>query len=238
MGSTTADCLKQIFIGLDTSGPETGLAIVATERVLYEIRSGSGTNHNEALLLLLDQLLNTAGLKIEAISGIGFTIGPGMWTALRVGLSVVKGLALPRNIPVKGVNTLQALSVSACQTGEPVLAVMDARRGEVYAAVYWQDRVLIEPGALTPEKLARQVVNCKLATGFRAVGDGVELVKPALTAAGIQVVDTEIRRVSPVVVARLAIELLSRDGPDPLAEIEPIYLRRTDAEINREKRLS
>jgi tRNA threonylcarbamoyladenosine biosynthesis protein TsaB len=151
-----------------------------------------------------------------------------------VGLSVVKGLALPKLLPVKGVNTLQAIAATVGPVTLPVLTVMDARRGEVYAALYLNEQVLVQPSALEPVRLATLVAEHKT-TRVALAGDGRELVKPALKAAGIQFEDTGVCRASPVVVARLGMELLDRQGPDSIAELEPVYLRRTDAEINREK---
>jgi tRNA threonylcarbamoyladenosine biosynthesis protein TsaB len=236
MGSATTDCLKGIFLGLDTSGLRTGLALVTRERTVYEINTDTGISHNESLLLLLEQAFAAARVSIAELSGIGLTIGPGMWTALRVGLSVVKGLVLPQSLPVKGVNTLSAVSATAARTRLPVLAVLDARRGEVYAALYRQEAVLIPPCAVEPAQLATRVAEYNPGAGVALAGDGSELVKPALAAAGVQFEDTGVRQASPAVVARLGMELLNRDGPDGLAELEPVYLRRTDAEINRERR--
>lgn len=236
MGFATNDSLRYIFLGLDTSGPQTGLALVTQERILYETRSKAKITHNESLITLLLQAFEETGLNLEMVRGIGFTIGPGMWTSLRVGLSVIKGLALPRSLPVKGVNTLRAISETAGYDELPVLAVMDAKRGEVYAGLFYRERTVVEPRAMEPKQLASLVAKNQLGRVVVA-GDGSELIKPVLSVAGIQFCDVGVSLPSPIIIARLGIKLLDKYGPDPIDSLEPVYLRRTDAEINREKRL-
>lgn len=229
--------MNDIFLGLDTSGFQTGLALVSGGVVLYETRSSAGTSHNEALLLLIKRALDVTGLQLDQLSGICLTIGPGMWTGLRVGLSTVKGLALPGGIAVKGVNTLQVIAATASAGAGAVLAVMDARRNQVYASLYCGDQVLIPPQAETPDLLGSLIAERQVAGELVLAGDGTELVKAALSATGLRFVDSGVRVPKPAVIVRLGVELLKSQGPDRLPELEPIYLRRTDAEINFERRL-
>ncbi len=237
MGDTADGRVKDIFLGLDTSGFQTGLALVSGDAVLYETRSSAGTSHNESLLLLIRRALGAAGLQLDQLSGICLTIGPGMWTGLRVGLSAVKGLALPKGIAVKGVNTLQVIAATAGAGEGAVLAVMDARRNEVYASLYCGAQVLIPPQAETPDLLGSLIAERQVAGELVLAGDGSELVKAALSAAGLRFVDSGVRLPEPAVIVRLGVELLKSEGPDRLSELEPVYLRRTDAEINLEGRL-
>uniref|UniRef100_A0A7C3EMA9 tRNA (Adenosine(37)-N6)-threonylcarbamoyltransferase complex dimerization subunit type 1 TsaB n=1 Tax=candidate division WOR-3 bacterium TaxID=2052148 RepID=A0A7C3EMA9_UNCW3 len=237
MGDTADGRVRDIFLGLDTSGFQTGLALVSGGAVLYETRSSAGTSHNESLLLLIRRALDAAGLQLDQLRGICLTIGPGMWTGLRVGLSTVKGLALPKGIAVKGVNTLRVIAATAGAGGGAVLAVMDARRNELYAALYHGTRVLIPPQAGASPFLGRLVAERQPPGDLLLAGDGSELIKPVLSAMGIRFVDSGVRLPEPAVIVRLGVELLKSEGPDRLSELEPVYLRRTDAEINLEGRL-
>lgn len=237
MGGAAISFLRGVFLGLDTSGLQTGLALVESDRVLYEHRTtGSGT-HNEVLLPLISRALKAVGLTLEELSGILLAIGPGMWTGLRVGLSTVKGLALPGRIAVKGVNTLEAIAATANAGDRAVLAVIDARRGELYAGLYQGQRVLISPRPTAAQFLVRMAAELALPDELVLAGDGSGLIQPLLAAAGVRFVDSGVRQPAPAVIVRLGVELLQRLGPDRLEELEPLYLRRTDAELNREQRL-
>ncbi|MEO0005510.1 MAG: tRNA (adenosine(37)-N6)-threonylcarbamoyltransferase complex dimerization subunit type 1 TsaB, partial [candidate division WOR-3 bacterium] len=90
------------FLGLETSGRTTGLALVKDKRVVWEKRTPNEVSHNESLLPLIDTAFAQTEIKLNELTGICLTIGPGMFTSLRVGLSVTKGLAVARGLLVKG----------------------------------------------------------------------------------------------------------------------------------------
>jgi len=234
-----------IFLGLETSGLNSGLALVRDDDLVGELRldhSNYQATHNETIIAAIDQLCRGAGLAIDEITGICLTIGPGMFTALRVGLSVAKGIALPRGLPVKGVNTLQALSATVAQaTTELILTAIGAREGEVYAGLYQGERALIEPMTTTmvamSGELSRLCADCQLSPVIMVAGNAAEMVEPALTQLRIAVQKASVNVPSPAVVVKLGRALMQKEGPDDLMVLEPVYLRRTDAEINRERQL-
>lgn len=223
-----------LFLGIEASGNSTGVAIVDDRQTRVELRE-PGTNHNEVLPALVDRALATAGARIVEVGGIGVTIGPGMFTALRVGLSVAKGLALPHGIPVKGVSTLLALARTVNEPARPVLALIDAHRKQVYYGLFLGDRPLLEPGVVSPEELPGLLA--RFLTSDREVllaGNGSVLGEPELTRAGFKPCSTEVRLPAAWVVARVARECILSKGGDDLASLAPVYLRRTDAELQRE----
>jgi len=222
------------FLGIETSGAATGVAVLLEDRVVHETVL-PGICHNEVLPGLIAGALAGSGLTAGGLAGIGVTIGPGMFTSLRVGLAAAKGLALPHAIRLKGVNTLRALAAGAGEAGLPVLALVDARKHEVYAALYHGGRTLLEPGVFSPARLAARLGPLLTGPALLA-GDGVEPALPALLQLGVELRPTGIERPLPRVIAAIARDELAAGRADDVETLEPVYLRRTDAELNREKK--
>ncbi|MBM3315614.1 tRNA (adenosine(37)-N6)-threonylcarbamoyltransferase complex dimerization subunit type 1 TsaB, partial [candidate division WOR-3 bacterium] len=132
----------KLVLGIETSGTDTGVALLAGEQVLAEISCPSVSGHNENLLRLVRQALGAH--TVAGLAVIGVTIGPGMFTALRVGLAVAKGLALAAGAGLKGIGTLDALAAAVGGSGE-VLTLVDARRREVYAALFRGGAAVLGP---------------------------------------------------------------------------------------------
>ncbi|MGQ9707628.1 MAG: tRNA (adenosine(37)-N6)-threonylcarbamoyltransferase complex dimerization subunit type 1 TsaB [bacterium] len=259
MGVYSTIRAKGICLGLETSGSGTGVALVCDGSVVFEInthrnhcptdeKGGCRVTHNENLLLFIAVALGQAGLKPDSLDAIFLTIGPGMFTSLRVGLSVAKGLALPRNLPVKGINTLLALSMTAAEYTNlkayptqirdkvigPVLSLIDARKGELYAGLFQGEKALIEPLVISPEGLTELLYRVHLpGQGLIIAGDGAAIAEPLLKEAGFSLCKSGRVFPSPVTVVQLGASLMEKDGPDDLVSLEPVYLRRTDAELRR-----
>src|SRR5271154_1845007 len=127
-------------MGLDTGSAAAALAIVAHGRVIAELSPPLG-KHGSGLPAAVTALLDTAGLGLRDLAGLAVGIGPGSFTGLRVGLSYIKGLALVLDIPVAGVPSLDMMALCAAEaahltTGSLVCPTLDARKGEVYTALY------------------------------------------------------------------------------------------------------
>jgi tRNA threonylcarbamoyladenosine biosynthesis protein TsaB len=224
-------------LGIETSGIATGVALIRGDGIFFESVRLMQASHNEMLLSVIADALNAAGIRPAGLGGLGVTIGPGMFTSLRVGLSTAKGLAVAHATPIKGIGTLQALAASADSTQGPVLALVDARKSQVYAALFDGETVVIPPAVFTPEELVATLRQAGLKPGpLMLAGNGSAICKPLLRAAGIDVRPTNVAGPSPVVVARLAAQSLAAGISDDIETLEPLYLRRTDAELSREAR--
>ncbi len=157
-------------------------------------------------------------------------VGPGSFTGLRIGLATARGLAQGAGLPLAGVSTLRALAARAEAepefTAELVAGVIDARRGEAFAAV-WRDgtETLLAPAALAPDALAGRVA--ELPGRPLAVGDGAVAFRDELEAAGAVIPDdpSPLHRVDAATVARLG----AAQGPGEADAVLPDYLRRPDA---------
>jgi tRNA threonylcarbamoyladenosine biosynthesis protein TsaB len=200
---------------MDTATPATAVAVWAPDGPAVERRhdpaAGERPGHASRLLALVDEVVD----DWQAITRIAVGVGPGGFTGLRIGVATARGLAQARDLPLVGVSSLAAL---AAPHEGPVVAVIDARRGEVFAA---------SPGAFEPVALAPGALAARIAPGSLAVGDGAVRFRAELERAGAAVPadDSPLHRVSALEVCRLgaAGEPADRDA------LLPDYRREPDA---------
>lgn len=221
------------LLALETATGGAGLALAEGERVLAELVLGAERAVSEQLLPALDALLGLAGCGREEIEAYAISIGPGSFTGLRVGLATVKGLAFGGAAPVAAVPTLAALAAAVVAKG-PVAALLDARRGEVYAAVY------PSAGAIAPSILAEGVYEIgalaeRLPAGCAVVGEGALLHQEILRERGRELVlgGPGQACARPSEVARLGAKLLAAGTSARAEDLAPRYLRRAEAEVRR-----
>lgn len=221
-------------IGFDTSTALLSVATVRDGETLLEswvdADQGGRPRHGRALIGEIEEAVAAAG-GWEEIGLIGVGVGPGTFTGLRIGGSTARALAQARRLPVVPVSSLAALAEPVEHRGRPLLSLIDAKRGELFAALWGADQSpLWGPDVLSPEGLVDRLerVDSPL-----AIGDGSLRFRDDLERAGTEVpADLDhVHRVSAAAVCRLA----EAGDPLPLGEIEPNYLRRPDAELWREQ---
>jgi tRNA threonylcarbamoyladenosine biosynthesis protein TsaB len=239
-----------IVLGLDTATASSAVALAGTGAGLLRARddppAGAHPGHATRLLEMARGLLEQAGTGWSEIERIAVGLGPGTFTGLRVGVATARGLAQSLDAELVGVSSLQALAQGAFDGAEDsgdrlegVLAVIDARRGEVFAAAYERGaqgapRELSAPSPLAPELLEGLFARVRngqgaSARGWVAVGDGVLRYPEALERAGIATpaVDSPLHRIDAGAICALA------SAADPVGEerLLPDYCRRPDAEL-------
>jgi tRNA threonylcarbamoyladenosine biosynthesis protein TsaB len=235
-----------IVLGFDTATPSTTVGLRVSEERAREARddpaTGAHPGHATRLLAMAGQLLAEAGVAWSALDRIAVGLGPGTFTGLRVGIATARGLAQSLSVELIGISSLRALAqgASAEHGHQRVLAVIDARRGEAFAAAYsvtGLDSVdeLVPPRALAPEDLgsvAAQVTDRGEghAEPWLAVGNGAIRFREHLELAGVVVPadSSPLHAVSALAICELAVEV---DEPGGYEEILPDYRRRADAEI-------
>jgi tRNA threonylcarbamoyladenosine biosynthesis protein TsaB len=232
------------ILGFDTATSATTVALSGVGRGTLEARDdpprGERPNHATRLMPLTARLLDHAAIGWADLDRIAVGIGPGTFTGLRIGIATARGLARALRIPLVGVSTLQSLALhvrdeGACAPNGAVFAILDARRGEVFAAA-WRavdlDRpelAVLRPAAVAPERLAHAA--CGLVAGALAVGDGALRFREVLERSGASIPedDSELHRVTATVHCSIATRLR---GTDP-EQVRPEYLRLPDAELAR-----
>lgn len=212
------------LLAIDTAQANCAVAVMtlnAAGETLVSRSEAIGRGHAEALMPMIEAVMAQAGVTFADLDRIAVTCGPGSFTGLRVGLSVARGFALVRQIPAVGISVLDGLAAEARSgtDGRPVLAVLEAREDEIYAAFY------DEAGTLTgePEVALRQDLAARVTPGMVLTGSAA----PALAAAsGLDGITVHGTATVPDIatVARLG-AAAQATGLPPV----PLYLRPPDA---------
>jgi tRNA threonylcarbamoyladenosine biosynthesis protein TsaB len=209
-------------VGLETATAATAAGVLLPDGRAVEARddpAGGRPAHAARLLALVEEALAGAGIGWGEVGRLAVGVGPGGFTGLRIGVATARALAQGRGLPLVGVGSLDALAA-----GKPdVAAVLDARRGEVYAAVWRAGERVMEPAAIDPAALA-----ARLPAGIRAVGDGAVRFREQLEAAGAVVPadGSPEHRISAVQVCRLG----AAGDPAARDRLVPDYRREPDAQ--------
>lgn len=219
-----------LVLALETATSAPSVAVLQGERALAAIGAEPGASAAAFVLPAVDAALRSAGVGLGELALMAVAIGPGSFTGLRVGLATVKGLAFAGHPPVAAVPTLEALCLAAGSAAFAVAAILDARRGEVYAAAYGPGPE--GPVALVPEDLYPVAALAdRLPAGCRLCGEGAGLLPPGVS--GSPPVALEADRLPARAVGRLGLRALARGGLRPGAALVPHYLRRAEAEARR-----
>ncbi len=163
------------FLALDTAMAACSVAVLDSERAAPLAARGQAMErgHAEALPPMVEAAMRETGLAYADLERIVVTIGPGTFTGLRIGLSFARGLGLALGIPVIGIDTLRAISANHPLDSKPLLVAADARRDEVYAALYDADRAVQFP----PMVVRIADLLPKLPAGaLTAIGSGADAV--------------------------------------------------------------
>lgn len=161
---------------IDTSSITCACSVIKNGEVLADILINNGLNHSQTLLPSVKKILEDSGITMADIDNISVTVGPGSFTGVKISAATVKGLAFERNIPCTAVSTLEALAYNKESDGL-VCAVMDARRGMLYNAVFRMENGkavrLTEDRQISCEELLDEINGKEIFI----TGDGTELFK-------------------------------------------------------------
>lgn len=220
--------MKLVCLDTATDALSCALLVDGDLRELHEV---APRRHAEAALAMVDRLLAEAGLACVQLDAVGFGRGPGSFTGLRIGAGIAQGLAFAANLPVIPVSTLATLAQGALREGgaQRVLAVLDARMGEVYAGAMQADggvmRPIREERLCRPEELADTLPE---GGGWVGCGPGWRVCTDA---AGVRL-GNRLESLEPERLprARDAAALARKAGEEGLAvapeQAFPVYLRR------------
>lgn len=221
------------ILAVDTTTRSCSAAVVSKSGLLAEIILDNDQTHARHLMKMVDQVLELAGISLNTLDGFAVTRGPGSFTGLRIGLSSIKGLGRATGKPIVAVSSLKALATQVGPVPMTIFALIDAYRKEVYLAGYRykKDRLkrVIPETIADPEKVLAMVQGPAVFVGNGAVTYRRVLVENLGESAHFtQDLYNTIRAAT---VAQIALSRLESDGCDA-ADITPVYLRKSDAEIN------
>ena len=195
-----------ILLAVDSTAAIATAALFQDGALIAEREADAGKKHAETLLPLIDDLLEENGVTIHDIDLFAVDIGPGSFTGVRIGVSLVNALAFASGKPVVPVDSLATLARSVAETEHPICAIIDARNGNAYAALYQAGNVLIQPCAVETESFL-----ASLPPDTVFVGD-------------VNTKNKTYPRARFVGLAALARPMSAKD------EAEPLYLRASQAE--------
>ena len=192
--------------------------------------------YSERLLPQIDFGLKQCGLELSNIDLIAVANGPGSFTGIRIGLATAKGLCLGTETPLFPVNTLEVLACNAHGASLPILPFIDAKMGEVYAALYSPERkILIDPQNAKPEEFLQ-----KIKQPVFLLGDGVEKYARMIDESGIMFIKGLVHQNIPMASSLISLALQLPQIPaydfDFIADLQPYYLRKSQAELVKEER--
>ena len=243
-----------MILAMESSAKPASAAVCQDGKLLGQYFQNSGMTHSRTLLTMVRTLLKNLDMQISDVDIIAVSRGPGSFTGIRIGVSAAKGLAWGVDKPVCGVSTLEAMAYQAQFYGALLCPVMDARRGQVYNALFkgtnGAPERLCEDRAISLEALAAELKETQknpppqdprpqttdhypLTTNHYPLltGDGATITQEYLQSAGIttQIAPSLLRYQTAYGVALAA----EKTKPTPATDLEPTYLRPSQAERER-----
>lgn len=213
-----------MLLAVDTSTAQVGLALYDGSQVLGEMMWTTRQHHTTELSPALSGLLKRCGVTMSSVTALGVATGPGSFTSLRVGLSLVKGIVLARNLPVMGIPTLDVIAAAQPPSKHPLYAILQAGRTRIAFGVYkyeksgWQAEGLVRSG--TVDELLNELEEPVIAAGELTAEERIKFMKRKK----IQLASPAYCMKRPSVLAELAWKRWHDNQADDAAMLAPIYL--------------
>lgn len=226
------------LLAVDTASKSCSVAILRDGIPVAELFLESGETHSKHLMPMVASVTHQAAVSLSEIDAYAVTTGPGSFTGLRIGISAVKGLAAAAGKAVAGVSALEALAFQFPWIGERICGMMDAKRGEVYFSVLQPKsggfEVEVEERVTPPREALSRIQGVCLFVGDGAVAYRDLIVSEMGSRARFARPFQNSIRASAV--GCLGMQKLERGKGSAAQDLQPVYLRRSDAEIQRDKR--
>jgi len=220
-----------LILAFDTATPVGSVALVDEEKIVVGRYFDIGLQHSQRLFVEIEEVFKTANATLEEADAVAVSIGPGSFTGLRIGLSAAKGLCLAADTALVAVSTLEALAARLPYARSPVCAMLDARKGEVYTALYDNSagcpRPLSGPRAAAPNVLLDE----RAGAPTIYTGNGAHAYRELIAAAGpeARLAPPHCARPEAGAIGWLALAKLRAGETADLATVQPQYLRAPDA---------
>jgi len=226
------------ILALDASGIYVSAAVLKDDKIVGDMAICNGLVHSSSLLPMIEQVLSLTGMRVQDMEAFAVTVGPGSFTGVRIGVCTAKGLAQNGEKPCVPVNTLEALAYTITADSSVICPIMDARREQVYTAVFDGERKqILEPQAtgiteLLEElkKLGRDVIFC---------GEGTPVFRSIIEAqlgAKAHFAPAHLNYTRAASVAQLAAKAFEKGQWVSCFELDALYLRKPQAEREYERK--
>ena len=224
-----------IILGFDTTAVSVSAAVSEDGRMLSMFTLNTPKNHGEMLLPMLDSQLRPLELTLDDVGLYAVSVGPGSFTGVRVGTSLVKGLAYDGK-PCAAVSSLEALAENLAGIDGLVVPVMDARRSQLYTAIFRDGVRLMDDSLITASELNERLN--KIGGPVRFVGDGYNVARSLITYPDIKDTPEIARMQNAASVAAVGYRMYLAGNVTDAASLAPVYLRASQAERERNERLA
>lgn len=220
------------ILGIDSSTPKGSVALLENLLIVKEKSLANPLTYTDCLLEAVDRILTDAHWNLDRVDGFCVTTGPGSFTGLRVGVSLVKGFILSNGKPFIGVDTLEAVAHLAAPTDRPVCAILDARKQEVYSATFKNSGSRLE--RISPDRVESPNQLCeRISEPTVFIGSGLEPYAEFLaTRLGSRFIQNTSTRYQTVAAsaAMLAAPNFESEKKWDLDELTIKYIRKSEAE--------
>lgn len=228
-----------IILGIETATTQVGCAFGGVEGVLGSYHSGHGKRHAETLMPAVEFLSRQCEIGLKEVSVVAVDVGPGLFTGLRVGISAAKALAHALRVPMIGMPSLDLLAYAVRWSDRRIVAIIDARRGEVFHASYRRVaggvQRMDDYRVSTPEFVAAELSADRDETLI--VGDGALRYRDMFESLGhVEHASVGQAFPTPDSLVELAQPRALREEFVQPVDLQPLYLRKSDAEVNLERR--
>ena len=231
-GKNRVKATNMLILALDSSAAPASVALLEDGKILSEFYINTKQTHSQTLMPMVESVLKLTNKTLDDVTCMAVSAGPGSFTGVRIGVSCVKGLSMTRNIPCAGVSTLRAMAENARQLTGIVCAVMDARCGQVYNALFRAESGkltrLCDDRALPIAELLEE--SKTFAEKIYLVGDGAELCYKTFAAIRAELLQPQLRFQRASGVAMAAQEMIENGQTVTPDALMPIYLRLPQAE--------
>lgn len=232
-----------LILSIDSSATAASAALVEDSKLVGEFFTNTSFTHSRTLVPMIDSLLTVSGKTVSDVDMVAVSNGPGSFTGVRIGVSVAKGIAFPADLPCMAVSTLESMAYNLILTDCVVCAVMDARREQVYNAMfriqYGEVHRLCDDRAISIADLKKEVSEKYNKDRVILVGDGAQITLRELMDLpfSIELAPEALRfqRASSVAAAAEA-HIEAGEKPSKSAELLPSYLRLSQAERERKEK--
>lgn len=236
-----------LILGIDSSTEMAAIGLIDDNILIGEINLSLYRRHSEQLLPNIAHLFEELDYSIKDLDGISVTVGPGSFTGLRIGLSIVKGFAQVLDIPVIGISTLEVLAYNYNQVKGFLIPMLDARRKRVYTALFdnnpgedlFKDNRVWDDRAVSVEELLIDLEEKDNRDGkkYYLIGNGITTYKEEFKKSKLDLVfgPASFNKPRGGMIAELGAEYLKAGICDNPVELLPNYLKKPQAEINFKK---